>query len=42
VPEPYLIEINLSELQINLTEYTAVNNLVAVVTMGHKQSKPMV
>jgi hypothetical protein len=26
----------------NLNEFTAVNNLVAVVTMEHKQSKPTV
>jgi hypothetical protein len=45
------MELNLSELtsllitpfnstQLNSTEFTAVNNLVAMVTMEHKQSKP--
>jgi hypothetical protein len=27
-------------MQLNLTEFTAVNNLVAMVTMEHKQYKP--
>jgi hypothetical protein len=44
------MKINLSELTLisfnlmllNLTEFTAVNNLVAMVTMEHKQSKPTV
>jgi hypothetical protein len=44
------MEINLSEftltlfnsIWLNLTEFTAVNNLVAMATMGHKQSKPTV
>jgi hypothetical protein len=44
------MEINLSELTLtsfylvylNLTKFTAVNNLVAMVTMEHKQSKPTV
>jgi hypothetical protein len=48
VLEPNLMEINLSELtltsfnsiQLNLTGFTAVNNLVAMVTMEHKQFKP--
>jgi hypothetical protein len=43
------MEINLSELtltsfnsiELNLTEFTAAN-LVAMVTMEHKQSKPTV
>jgi hypothetical protein len=45
------MELNLSELtsllitpfnstQLNSTEFTAVNNLVAMITMEHKQSKP--
>jgi hypothetical protein len=42
-----LVELNISELtlssfnsiQPNLTEFTAVNNLVAMVTMEHKQYK---
>jgi hypothetical protein len=50
VLESNLMEINLSELSLtsfylvylNLTEFTAVNNLVAMVTMEHKQSKPTV
>jgi hypothetical protein len=50
VLELNLMEINLSELvlssfnsiQFNLTEFTAVNNLVAMVTMEHKHSKPTV
>jgi hypothetical protein len=29
-------------LEPNLTEFTAVNNLVAMVTMENKQSKPTV
>jgi hypothetical protein len=45
VLEPNLIELNLSELTVtsfnsiylNLTEFTAVNNLVAMVTIKHKQ-----
>jgi hypothetical protein len=39
------MEHNLSELTLtsfNSTEFTAVNNLVAMVTMEHKQSKPTV
>jgi hypothetical protein len=44
------MELNLSELtltsfnsiQLNLTKFTAVNNLVTVVAMGHIQSKPTV
>jgi hypothetical protein len=42
------MELNLSKLtltssiQLNLTEFTAVNNLVAMVTMEYKQSKPTV
>jgi hypothetical protein len=44
------MDLNLSELaldsfnsiQLNFTEFTAVNNLVAMVTMEHKQSKPRV
>jgi hypothetical protein len=42
------MEINLSTLihsiqfNLNLTEITAVNNLVVMVTMEHKQSKPTV
>jgi hypothetical protein len=44
------MELNLSELtltsfnsnHLNLTEFTAVNNLVAMVTMEHKQSKSTV
>jgi hypothetical protein len=44
------MKINLSELiwtsfksiELNLTEFTAVNNLVAMVTMEPKQSKPIV
>jgi hypothetical protein len=47
VLEPNLIEVNISELtltsfssvSLNLTEMTAVNNLVVMVTMGHKQFK---
>jgi hypothetical protein len=50
VPEPNLMEINLSELTLNafnsillnLIEFTAVNNLVAMVTMAHKHYKPTV
>jgi hypothetical protein len=50
VREPNLMELNLSELTLtsfssillNLTECTSVNNLVAMVTMVHKQSKPTV
>jgi hypothetical protein len=41
------MELNLSEItltpfnsiSLNLTEFTAVNNLVAMVTVEHKQSK---
>jgi hypothetical protein len=42
------MEINLSTLihsiqfNLNLTEITAVKNLVVMVTMEHKQSKPTV
>jgi hypothetical protein len=44
------MELNLSEftltsintILINLNEFTAVNNLVAMVTMEHKKSKPTV
>jgi hypothetical protein len=44
------MKINLSELTLisfnlillNLAEFTAVNNLVAMVTMERKQSKPTV
>jgi hypothetical protein len=44
------MEINVSELtlppfnsiKLNLTESTTINNLVAMVTMEHKQSKPTV
>jgi hypothetical protein len=44
------MELNLNELalasfnsvKLNLTEFTAVDNLVAMVTMEHKQSKPTV
>jgi hypothetical protein len=44
------MELNLSELTLtsfnstrqNLTEFTAVNNLVAMVTVEHKQSKATV
>jgi hypothetical protein len=47
---PNLMELNISELtltslnsiKLNLTKFTAVNNLVAMVTMEHKQSKPTV
>jgi hypothetical protein len=47
VLEPNLMDINLSELTLvsfssvllNLTEFTAVNNLIAMVTMERKQSK---
>jgi hypothetical protein len=42
------MELNLSEftltsfneIYLNLSEFTAVNNLVAMVTMEHKKSKP--
>jgi hypothetical protein len=48
--EPNLMERHLSELTLtsfssvilNLTEFTTVNNLVVMVTMKHKQSKPRV
>jgi hypothetical protein len=44
------MKLNLSELTLasfnsilpNLIEFTAVNNMVATVTMEHKQSKPTV
>jgi hypothetical protein len=50
IPEekPNLMEIILSELtltssiQFNLSEFTAVNNLVAMFTAKHKQTKPIV
>jgi hypothetical protein len=29
--------LKLHSIQLNLTEFTAVNNLVAMVTMEHKQ-----
>jgi hypothetical protein len=38
----YLGELTLNSFKFNLTEFTAVNNLVAMVTMEHKQSKPTV
>jgi hypothetical protein len=37
-----LIWTTFNSIQHNLTEFTAVNNLVAMVTMEHKQSKPTV
>jgi hypothetical protein len=48
--EPNLMELNLSEvtltsfnsIELNLTEFTAVNHLVSMVTMEYKQSKPTV
>jgi hypothetical protein len=50
VLEPNLVELDLSELaltsfniiQLNLTEFTAVNNLVTMVTMKRKQPNPTV
>jgi hypothetical protein len=45
VLEPHLTELNVSELTLtsfNLTELTALNNLVAMFTTEHKQSKPTV
>jgi hypothetical protein len=44
------MELNLSEftltsfisIQLNLTEFTAVINLIAMVTIEHKQAKPTV
>jgi hypothetical protein len=44
------MELNLSELtltsfssiRLNLTEFTVLNNLVVMVTIEHKQSKPRV
>jgi hypothetical protein len=32
----------LNSIKLNLAKFTAVNNLVAMVTMEHKQSKPTV
>jgi hypothetical protein len=29
-------------MELNLTQFTAINNLVAMVTMEHKQSTPTV
>jgi hypothetical protein len=50
VLETNLLKIDLSELtlisfnsfKLNLTEFTAVNNLAAMVTVQHKQSNPTV
>jgi hypothetical protein len=48
VLEPNLMEISLSELTLTslnsmyFNYFTAVNNLVAMDTMEHKQSKPTV
>jgi hypothetical protein len=50
VLKPNLMELNISELTLtsfnsiylNLTEFTAVSNLVAMVTVEHKQYKPTV
>jgi hypothetical protein len=33
---------NFNSIQLNLTEFTAVKNLVAMVTMERKKSKPTV
>jgi hypothetical protein len=48
--KPNLMALNLSELtltsfnsiELNLTKFTVVNNLIAMVTMEHKQYKPTV